>query len=166
MYLPTPAGELHHKVCVLRLTISPGRSTGFIDSIPVPVTPPRIEAVLYALAVERGRCKQASEALHNAHETILTLEAQVARREAELESRDNQRIVDVKPILSKRSIIEALHPDLPEASISEVAHSLSIADEHNYILEQEVRELSNRVSRPRHYFSFSNSIAGATEAKG
>jgi len=107
-----------------------------------------MEALLYALAVERGRYKQASEALHNAHETILTLEAQVARREAELESRDHQHIADVKPILPKPSLIEALHPNLLEVPLSEVVHSLSIAEEHNHLLEQDVRELNNRVSRP------------------
>lgn len=104
--------------------------------------------MLHALAVERGRYKQASEAFHNAHETILTLEAQVARREAELEIRDHQNIADVKPILPKHSLTEALHPNLPEVSLSEVVHCLSIAEEHNYLLEQDVRELNNRVSRP------------------
>lgn len=107
-----------------------------------------MEALSNALARERTRYKQVSEALHNAHETILTLEAQVARREAELESRDHQHVADVKPIPLKRSLAEALHPNLPEVPLSEVIHSLSIAEEHNYVLEQEVHELHNRVSRP------------------
>lgn len=107
-----------------------------------------MEALLNALACERGRYKQASEALHNAHETILTLEAQVARREAELASRDHRHITDVKPI-PPRSLIEALHPNLPEVPLSEVYHSLSIAEERNHILEQEVHELHNRVSHPQ-----------------
>jgi Arc/MetJ-type ribon-helix-helix transcriptional regulator len=107
-----------------------------------------MEALLNALAHERGRYKQASEALHNAHETVLTLEAQVARREAELESHNHQRIADVKPIPPKRSLVEALRPNIPEVPISEVIHSLSVGEEYNHILEQEVQELNNRVSRP------------------
>jgi len=105
-----------------------------------------MEALLHALASERRRYEQVSEALHNAHEAILTLEAQVARREAELENQDRQRIADVKPIPRKRSILEALHPDLPEVPLPEVVLSLSIAEERNHALEQEVRELNNRVS--------------------
>lgn len=146
MYLPVPAGKFSHKVRMLHLDTLPGRSAGFIDFTPLPVTVPRMEALLRALASERRRYQQASEALHNAHETILTLEAQVARREAELESQDHQRIVHAKPIPQKRSLIEVLHPNLPEISLSEVVNSLSIAEEHNHALEQEVRELNNRVS--------------------
>lgn len=119
-----------------------------MDSKPAPITPPRTEAILHALALERGRCRQASEALQNAHETILALGAQVARREVELETRDRQSITDVRPIPPKRSIFEALHPNLPEVSPSEMVHSLNIAEEHNHILEQEVSKLNNRVSRP------------------
>ena len=104
--------------------------------------------LLNSLARERGRCKQSSEALYNAHETILTLEAQVARREAELESRDYRHIADVKPIPQKRNLVEALRPNLPELPLSEVVHSLNIAEEHNHVLEREVHELHNRVSRP------------------
>lgn len=148
MYLPTPAGKFSRKVWMLYLNILSGRSIGFIDFTPVPVTPPRMEALLHALAFERRRYKQASEALQNAHETVLSLEAQVARREAELESQDHQRIVDARPIPQERSMVEALHPDLPEIPLSEVVHSLSIAEEHNHALEQEVRELNNRVRRP------------------
>lgn len=148
MCLPIPAGRFNHKFCVLCLNTLPGRSTGFIVTAPVPVTPPRMEALLHSLAFERRRYKQVSEALHNAHETILTLEAQVARREAELENQDRQRIADVKPIPQKRSILETLHPDLPEVPLSEVVHSLSVAEEHNHALEQEVHELNNRVSHP------------------
>ena len=48
-----------------------------------------MEALLDAFACEHGRYKQASEALGNARGTILTLEAQVARGEAELECRDH-----------------------------------------------------------------------------
>ena len=107
-----------------------------------------MEALLNALAYERGRYKQASEALHSAHETVLTLEAQVARREAELETRNHQRIADVKPIPLKRSLVEALRPNIPEVPISEVVHSLSMGEEYNHILEQEVQELDNHVSRP------------------
>jgi predicted nucleic acid-binding Zn-ribbon protein len=107
-----------------------------------------MEALLNALACERGRYNQASEALHNAHETILTLEAQVARREAELESRDHRRVADTNPIPRKRSLVEALRPNLPEVPLSEVVQSLSIAEERNHDLEQEVHELHNRVSRP------------------
>lgn len=146
MCLPIPAGKFGHKSCVLYLNVVPGRSTGFIDITPVPVTSPRMEALLHALAFERRRYQQVSEALHNAHETILTLEAQVVRRDAELESQDHQRIADVRPIPQKRSIVESLHPDLPEVPLSEVAHSLSIAEEDNYALEREIRELNNRVS--------------------
>ena len=138
------------------LNILPGLSTGFIDATPVPVTPPRTEALLHALAFERRRYKQVLEALHNAHETILTLEAQVARREAELENQDRQRIADVKPIPQKRSILEALHPDIPEVPLSEVVHSLSVAEARNHALEQEVYELNNRVSRPALACSFSD----------
>ncbi|KAF9646528.1 hypothetical protein BDM02DRAFT_3188740 [Thelephora ganbajun] len=138
MYLPTPAG----------------RSTGLIDSTPVPVTPPRMEALLHALALERGRCRQASGALYNAHETILTLEAQVARREAELQSRDYQHIAEVKPILPKPSLVEALHPNLPDMPLLEVVHSLSIAEECNHILEQEVHELNNRSLKDKHSLRF------------
>ena len=122
-----------------------------------------MEALLNALAYERGRYKQASEALHNAHETVLTLEAQVARREAELETRDHQHIVDVKPIPPKRKLVEALHPNLPEVPLSEVVHSLSIAGGHNHVLEQEVHELRNRVSRPLSLKSFSKATAGVRE---
>lgn len=107
-----------------------------------------MEALLHALAFERRQCQQASEALHNAHETILTLEAQVARREAELESQGHQRITDAKPIPRRRSLIETLHPNLPEVPLSEVVHSLNIAEEHNHTLEREVHELNNRVSCP------------------
>jgi hypothetical protein len=107
-----------------------------------------MEALLNAPAYERCRYTQASEALHNAHETMLTLQVQVARREAELGSRDHQRIADVKPIAPKRSLVGALYPNLPEVSLSEVINSLSIAEEHNHVLEQEVHELKNRVSRP------------------
>ena len=124
----------------------PGRSTEPIDFTPLPVAPPRMEVLVNTLACERVRHKQASEALHNAHETILTLEAQVARREAELESRDHQRIADVKPLPPKRSLLEALHPNLPEVPLSEVVHSLSIAEEHNHALEQQVRGLHAHVS--------------------
>lgn len=131
---------------MLCLNTLPGRSTRFIDPTPLPVTPPKTEALIHALALERRRYQQASEALHSAHETILTLEAQVARREAELESQDHQRIADIKPIPQKRSIIEALHPNLPEIPLSEVVNSLSIAEEHNHTLEREVHELNNRVS--------------------
>jgi hypothetical protein len=105
-----------------------------------------MEALLYALTVERGRCKQASEVLRNAHETILTLEAQVARREVELENPDCQCIADVRPIRRGRSIIDVLQPNLPEMPLSEVVQSLSVAEAHNQILEQEVRELGDRVS--------------------
>ena len=146
MYLPTPAGKLNREIRALRLNTLPGRSIGFIDLNPPPVTPPRMEALLHALAFERKRYKQASEALHNAHETVLTLEAQVARREAELESQDRQFIVDAKPIPQKRTLVDAFHPNLPEVSLSEVFSSLSIAEEHNLSLELEVHELKNRVS--------------------
>jgi len=108
-----------------------------------------MEALLHALAYERRRHQQTSEALHNAHETILTLEAQVARRDVELESQDHQRIADAKPIPQRRSLIEALHPNLPEVPLSEVVHSLSVAEEDNHILEREVHELNNRVSCPK-----------------
>ena len=104
--------------------------------------------MLHALAFERKRYKQASEALHNAHETVLTLEAQVARREAELENQDRQYIVDAQPIPQKRSLLDAFHPDLPEVSLSDVVSSLSIAEEHNLSLEMEVYELNSRVSPP------------------
>jgi len=146
MYLPAPAGEFSYSAYMPCLNILPGRSTGFIDPTPLPITPPRMEALLHALALERRRYQQTSEALHNAHETILTLEAQVARREAELESQDHQRIADIKPIPQRCSIIEALHPNLPEIPLSEVVNSLSIAEEHNHTLEREVHELNNRVS--------------------
>ena len=106
-----------------------------------------MEPLLNALACERGRSKQASEALHNAHETILTLEAQVTRREVELECRDHRHITNVKPIPRKRSLVEALRPILPDMPLSEVVHSLRIAEEHNHALEQEVHELHTRVSR-------------------
>jgi hypothetical protein len=95
-----------------------------------------MEVLLNTLAYERGRYKQASEALHNAHETVLTLEAQVARREAELGSRDHQLISDVKPIAPKCSLVGALHPNLPEVSLSEVMNSLNIADECNHVLSK------------------------------
>jgi len=107
-----------------------------------------MEALVNALACERGRYSQASEALHHAHETILTLEAQVARREAELERRDHEHIAGVKPIPRKRSLVEALHPSLPEVPLSEVVRSLSVAEERNHALELEVHELHNRVSCP------------------
>jgi len=107
-----------------------------------------MEALLNALACERGRYKQASEALHNAHEIILTLEAQVARREAELECRDHQHNANVKPIPRKRSLLEALRPSPPGVPLSEVVHSLSVAEERNHALEQEIRELHTRVSCP------------------
>lgn len=104
-------------------------------------------ALLHALTVERGRCRRTEESLQNAHEAILTLEAQVARREAELEHRDHRHIAGVKPLPRKRSIFEALHPNLPEVPLSETIHSLSMADEFNHVLEQEVGELNSRVSR-------------------
>ena len=98
------------------------------------------------LACERDRYKQASEALHDAHETILTLEAQVARREAELECRGHQHIANIKPIPRKRNLVEALRPDIPEVPLSEIVHSLSVAEERNHVLEQEIHELHTRVS--------------------
>ena len=106
-----------------------------------------MEALLNALACERGRYKQTSDALRNAHETILTLEAQVTRREAELECRDHRSIANVKPIPRKRSLVEALRPNLPEVPLSEVVHSLNIAEERNHALEQEIQELHTRVGR-------------------
>jgi len=106
-----------------------------------------MEALLHTLACERGRYRQASEALQIAHETILTLEAQVTRREAELECQDHQRVTNVKPIPRKRSLAEALRPNLPEVPLSEVVHSLSVAEERNHALEQEIHELHIRVSR-------------------
>ena len=125
-----------------------------------------MEALLHALTVERGRCRQASESLQNAHETILMLEAQVARREAELESRDRQYIADVKPIPLKRSIIEALHPSPPEMPMSEVVRSLSVAEEHNHILELEIGELNDRVSCLPPPDSSPNAIVCVTDAGG
>jgi len=125
-----------------------------------------MEALLNALTYERGRYKHAAEALHNAHEIILTLEAQVARREAELESRDQQHIMGVKPIPQKRSLVEALRPNIPEVPLSEVVHSLSIAEERNHALEREVHELNNSVSPPHHQSSLSNSITGIAGARG
>jgi len=121
-----------------------------------------MEALLNALACERGRYKQASEALHNAHGTILTLEAQVARREAELECRDLQHIANIKPIPRKRSLVEVLHPNLPEVPLPEVVHTLNVAEERNHVLEQEVRELHSRVSCPILSDSLSKSITGIT----
>ena len=147
MYLPAPASKFYG-VCKLRLNILAGRSTELVDFTPVPITPPRMEALFHALAFERRRYKHASEALHNARETMLTLKAQVARREAELGSQDYQRIADAKPIPRRHSIIEALHPNLPEVPLSEVVHSLSTAEENNYALEREIHELKNRVSHP------------------
>lgn len=129
-----------------------------MDSVPAPVALPRTEALLYALTVERGRCRNSSEALQNASETILTLEAQLARREAELESRDLQDITDVKPIPRKHSIVEALHPDLPEVSLSEVVHSLNVAVESNLVLEQGIGESNSRVNTPLLHNSLTNSV--------
>jgi hypothetical protein len=137
-----------------------------VDPSPVPVVPPGMGALLHALTAERGRCRRTAESLQNAHETLLTLEAQVARREAELESRDHRDIAEVKPIFQKRSLFEALHPNLPEVPFSETVHSLSVAEEFNYALEQEVGELNSRVSRPPLPISFSKTTAGATVAEG
>lgn len=149
MYLPSPAGKFLNNVSAPHLS-PPGRSPRSLDSTPVPVVPPRMEVLLHALTAERGRCRRALESLQNAHETILTLEAQVARREAELEIRDHQCIADVKPIPQTRTLLEGLHSDLPEVPLLETVHSLSIAEEHNRVLEQEVGELNDRVSHPHH----------------
>ena len=118
-------------------------------------------ALLHALNVERGRCRRTAESLQNAHEAILTLEAQVARREAELENHSYRHIADAQPIPQKRSIFEALHPNLPEVPLSETVHSLGIAEEFNHGLEQEVGELNNRVSCPPSPNSF-KSMTGVT----
>ena len=125
-----------------------------------------MEALLHALTVERARRVQVSEALQNAHEAILTLEAQVARREAELESRDHQYIADVKPIPPKRTVIEALHHSPSEMPISEVVRSLSAAEEHNHILKLEINELSDRVSCPPPPNYSPNAIVHVTETEG
>jgi hypothetical protein len=131
------------------LFILTGLSPSFQSNVQLSsITPPGTEALLNAPAYERGRYTQAPEALHSAHETVPTLEAQVARREAELGGRDHQRITDVRPIAPKRSLVGAPHPNLPEVSLSEVVISLRIAEEHNHVLEQEVHELKNRVSCP------------------
>ena len=151
---------------MLHLKPFPGRSTRFIDSRLPPVTPPRAEAFLHALALERGRCRQTSEALKDAHETILTLEAQVARREAELESRDHQHIASVKPVPQKRSLVETLCAKVPDVPLSEVIHSLSMAEENNHVLEREVSELSNHVGRPPPPIPFPNSVVHVTETNG
>lgn len=123
-----------------------------------------MEALLHALNVERERCRRLAESLETARETILTLEAQVARREAELESRDHQYIADVRPIPPRGSLFEGLHPNLPEVPPSETLHSLSVAEEHNNLLEQEVSELNDRVSRLLLPRSSSKDIPGVTVA--
>lgn len=133
-----------------------------MDSAPVPVVPPRMEALLHALTIERSRCRRATESLQDAHETILTLEAQVARREAELAGRDHQIVTDAKPKHQKRSLFEALHPNLPDVPLSETVHSLNVAEELNRSLEQEVGELNNRVSRLSPPHSPSKSIICAS----
>lgn len=132
---------------------------------PIPVVPPRMETLLHALSVERGRCRRGADSLQDAHETILTLEAQVARREAELESRDHRSIADAGPVPGKRSLLGTLNPNLPEVSLSETFHSLGMREEYNHVLEQEVNELDDRVSRPQPPGSFSNSITGVTVAE-
>lgn len=137
-----------------------------MNPAPLPVVPPRMEALLHALSVERGRCRRATVSLQNAHETILTLEAQVARREAELESGDHRRIADVRPIPRKHGLFESLHPNLPDVPPSETVYSLAIAEEHNCVLEREVSLLNARVSHLSLLNCFSHSVTGVSVAGG
>ena len=125
-----------------------------------------MEVMLHALTVECAWCGQVSEALQNTHKAILMLEAQVARREAELESCNHQYIVDVKPIPPKHTIIEALYHSPSEIPILEVVQSLSAAEEHNHLLKLEINELSNHVSclPPPNYSP--NAIVHVTETEG
>lgn len=136
-----------------------------MDPAPLAVVSPRMETLLHALTVERSRVRRATESLQNAYETISTLEAQLARREAELESRDHQCITDVKPVPNRSSSFGSVHPNFLEVPISEIVHLSSIAEEQNYILEQEVSELSDRVSSSLSRNSLSKSIIGAIAAE-